>query len=169
MFLAQTGFLYAMVPYNAAASISDISDIIWGISWAYLGNILGISGGYLGHKMEKWPKLFSLLFWPQIISLGKYNRLETAYIEKFANMFYAEKKKKWCEYILTRWCKIIQYMGQASDAYIDYLHTQCVFTEHDNGEDNNDQKHHFWPNPSSYNTWFLLYLLSTSLQNSEML
>ena len=66
MFLAQTGFLYAMVPYNAAASISDISDIIWGISWAYLGeflgiswgyfeDILGISGGYLGHKMEKLP------------------------------------------------------------------------------------------------------------------
>ena len=38
-------------------------------------------------------------------------------------------------------CKIIQYMGQASDAYIDYLHTQCVSTEHDNGRDNNEHKH----------------------------
>ena len=146
---------------------------ILGNSWGYLGDILKISweyrGDILGIKWKNYLNLFSLLFWPQIISLGKYNRLETVYIEKFANMFYAEKKKKWCEYILTRWCKIIQYMGQASDAYIDYLHTQCVFTEHDNGEDNNDQKHHFWPNPSSYNTWFLLYLLSTSLQNSEML
>ena len=32
-------------------------------------------------------------------------------------------------------------MGQASDAYIDYLHTQCVFTADDNGEDNNDHKY----------------------------
>ena len=56
-------------------------------------------------------------------------------------MFYGEKK--WCEYILTRpRCKIIQYVGQASDAYIDYLHTQCVFTPDDNGEDNNDHKYH---------------------------
>ena len=110
MFLAPTGFLYVMVPYyNAAASISDISDIICGISWGYLGEFLGISWGYLGDILRisweylgdilgiKWKNdlnLFSLLFWPQIISLGKYNRLETAYIEKFANMFYAEKKKK---------------------------------------------------------------------------
>ena len=31
--------------------------------------------------------------------------------------------------------------GQASAAYIDYLHTQCVSTEHDNGRDNNEHKH----------------------------
>ena len=31
-------------------------------------------------------------------------------------------------------------MGQASDAYIDYLHTQCVFIEQGNGDDNNDHK-----------------------------
>ena len=39
------------------------------------------------------------------------------------------------------WVQNNPIYGQASAAYIDYLHTQCVSTEHDNGRDNNEHKH----------------------------